>query len=547
MTPTALEVRERALHALGGERFDALVIGGGINGAAIARDAALRGLRVALLERNDFASGTSSRSSRLIHGGLRYLEHGYLHLVFESSRERRRLLRLAPHLVRPLAFTWPVYRGARVALWKLVAGLTLYDLLALFRNVAPHRRLDRDGILAREPGLARDGLAGGATYYDAATDDARLTLANALGAESAGAIVLNHTPVREIVAQGDQRFEVRIEDSLTGRTFAARARVVVNATGPWTHAVQQLLEPAAITAVRGTKGVHITVPRHRVGNRNAITILSPVDGRVMFILPGGPNTIIGTTDTETNAAPDDVRASEIDVDYLVRSANEFFPNARLNRSDVIAAWAGIRPLIATGYTDGEASASREHALTWSASGMLSVTGGKLTTYRPIAAQVVDAVQHRLGTHATPSPTATAPLPGGDISSVDDEVAAANAVIRVASVAVRLVLAYGSAWRAVWRLGDRDGSLRAPIVDGLPYIMAEMIHAVEQERALTLADLLIRRTHLAYDTPDNGRAAARQVAPIVAPVLGWSSSERDREIMLYDAEATRVFAIDPTDR
>jgi glycerol-3-phosphate dehydrogenase len=547
VTPTALEVRERALQALGGERFDALVIGGGINGAAIARDAALRGLRVALLERNDFASGTSSRSSRLIHGGLRYLEHGYLLLVFESSRERRLLLRLAPHLVRPLAFTWPVYQGARVPLWKLVAGLTLYDVLSLFRNVAPHRRLGRDGILAREPGLAREKLEGGATYYDAATDDARLTLANALGAEQAGATVLNHAPVREIVARGDQRFEVGIEDALTGRTFAARARVVVNATGPWTHSVQRLVEPAALTAVRGTKGVHITVPRHRVGNRNAITILSPIDGRVMFILPGGPNTIIGTTDTETSASPDDVRASEADVEYLVRSANGFFPNARLTRGDVIAAWAGIRPLIATGYTDGESSASREHALTWSASGMVSITGGKLTTYRPIAAQVVDAIEHRLGTHASPSATARVRLPGGDIASVDDEVAIAYAVVRDTAVAVRLVLAYGSAWRAVWRLGDRDRALREAIVDGLPYVMAEMIHAVERERALTLADLLIRRTHLAYDTPDNGRAAARRVAPVVAPSLEWSPSERDRQILMYDAEATRVFAIDPTDR
>jgi glycerol-3-phosphate dehydrogenase len=539
-------VRERAVRTLRSQRFDALIIGGGINGAAVARDAALRGLRVALVERDDFASGTSSRSSRLIHGGLRYLEHGYLHLVFESSRERRLLLRLAPHLVRPLAFTWPVYRGARVPVWKLVAGMMLYDALALFRNVAPHRRLRRDDVLAREPALRREGLEGGTTYYDAATDDARLTLANALGAGEAGAVVLNHAAVTSVEARPGG-FVIDVNDSIGGRRFTARARVVVNATGPWTDTIQQLVDPAASSTVRGTKGVHIAVPRTRVGNRNALTILSPVDGRVMFILPGGSNTIIGTTDTPTDASPDDVRASEADIEYLLRSVNEFFPAARLGRGDVVAAWAGIRPLIAVGYTNGAASASREHALSWSPSGMLSITGGKLTTYRSVASEAVDQIQVRLGGSASRSRTSELPLPGGDLRSLDDAIGAAYAVVHDSSIAVRLVLAFGSSWRAVWDRGARDPALRVPIVEGFPYLIAEIAHSVEREHAVTLGDLLIRRTHLAFDTPDNGREAAARVAPLVGSLLGWSDAERERQVGMYEAEAARLFAVEPEDR
>ena len=546
MTAPALESRTRAFEALGRERFDVLVIGGGINGASIARDAALRGLRVALVERDDFASGTSSRSSRLIHGGLRYLEHGYFHLVFESSRERRLLLKLAPHLVRPLAFTWPVYRGARVPRWKLAAGLILYDALSLFRNVARHRSLGRARIIAREPSLRTDGLVGGAVYYDAATDDTRITLVNALGAEQAGAVVLNHAPVRAI-APRDDGLDVEVEDVLTGTRATPRARIVVNATGPWTDTVDRLAGHDTPPAVRGTKGAHIAVPRARLGNRDALTILSPLDGRVMFVLPAGANAIIGTTDTPTTAKPDDVRASEADVAYLLESVNAFFPNARLRREDVVSAWAGVRPLIAAGYTDAATSASREHAVTWREPGMVAITGGKLTAYRAIAAEVVDAVEERLGRPTSPSTTDRLPLPGGDISSVERAVADARRLTDDDAIAARLVSAYGSAWGYVWIRAEGDPALGERVSPDLPYVMAEVVHAVEQERACTLADLLVRRTHIAFETRDNGRQAARRVAPLVGSLLGWDAGETRRQLDDYDAEAARLFAIDAVDR
>ena len=541
--PTA---RPRALAALAERTFDLLVIGGGITGAGVARDAALRGLSVALVERDDFASGTSSRSSRLIHGGLRYLEHGYVHLVLEASTERRLLLRLAPHLVRPLPFTWPVYRGARVARWKLAAGLALYDALALFRNVGRHRRLSANEVARREPALARDGLVGGAAYFDAATDDARLTLANALGAAAAGAIVVNHAEARALTVENGRATGAVIVDRLAsaGPRIAVSARAIVNATGPWTDVIRRLEDPAGVATVRGTKGAHVAVPRDRIGNRDALTLLSPIDGRVMFVLPAGTNAIIGTTDTHTTVPPDDVRASERDVRYLLESVNAFFPAARLTAPDVVSAWAGIRPLIASGFGDGPASASREHAIVRSARGVIAVTGGKLTTHRLMAAQVVDEVLGTLGRGRCRSPTESVPLPGGDIASISDEIALATADVGSAGLARHLVEAYGTGWRAVWDIATDDRALAQPLVPGLHYLRAELVHGVTREMACTLADLLVRRTHVAFETKDRGRAAATEAARIVAPLLRWSGDEITASLADYAREADRMFGIDP---
>jgi glycerol-3-phosphate dehydrogenase len=406
--------RDAARTRLRSDPFDVLVVGGGINGAGIARDAALRGLKVALVERADFASGTSSRSSRLVHGGVRYLEHGYLHLVFESSRERRTLLRIAPHLVRPLEFTWPSYRGARIPRWKLRAGLWLYDVLALFRNVARHRALGVRAVTEREPALAREGLTGGATYFDAATDDARLTLANVVDAAKAGAVVLNYAGVVSILFDGGRAAGAVVRDSIAGDGFEVRAAVVVNATGPWTDSVSRMEDPASHAAVLGTKGVHISVPAERVGNRGAVTLLSPTDGRVMFVLPAGALTIIGTTDTATTETPDGVRATLADVQYLLDCANASFPAAKLVPGDVVSAWAGIRPLIASGNAGDPAGASREHQVVVGPRGVIAVTGGKLTTYRSMSAEVVDAVQRRLGMRVSDTETARRVLP--DVSN-----------------------------------------------------------------------------------------------------------------------------------
>jgi glycerol-3-phosphate dehydrogenase len=520
------------------ETFDVAIVGGGITGAGVARDAALRGLRVALLEAHDFASGTSSRSSRLVHGGVRYLEHGHLHLVFESSRERRMLLRIAPHLVRPLAFTWPVYRGARVSRIRLALGLGLYDALSMFRNVARHERLSRREVLEREPQLRSDGLLGGARYHDAATDDSRLTLANVVSAAESGAAVLNHAPVRGFELVGGRVRGLRVRDAVGEDDFMVRASTIVNATGPWSDDVRAFEAPIGPRAVSGSRGAHIAVPRIRVGNRDAVTMLHPADGRVLFTIPAGDQTIIGTTETPT--APDDreSQASADDVAYLLAAANAYFPDAALTAVDVVSAWSGIRPLARQLATGDVGSASREHTIARGPRGVLHVTGGKLTTYREMAAQVVDMFA---GPEAAKERTAVTALPGGD-QPLETARREAAEYIDDGAVRERLVLSYGTRWREVWALGEERPRLRERLSPAHALIGAEMVYGVTKEMALTLGDLFIRRTHLAFESADQARSIAPAVAELVAPLLGWNSRDRDQALSQYEDEASRTFSV-----
>lgn len=536
--------RDRAVATLARETFDLLVIGGGIVGCGVARDAALRGLTVALCDKGDFASGTSSRSSRLVHGGVRYLEHGHLHLVFESSRERRRLLRLAPHLVRPLPFTWPVYEGARVAQWKLLAGLTLYDALALFRNVGNHRRLTTAAVRAREPELSTLRLVGGAKYWDASTDDARLTLVNAMGAAAAGATLLNYGEATTLVRGTGRATGAIVRDGLTGREVTVRARCIVSAVGPWTDTVQPLEGGDTNAAVLGSAGVHIAVPRERVGNREAITLVAPQDGRVMFVLPAGTQTIVGTTETPATRGPDNIRATREEVRYLIEAVNASFPAAMLRDDDVVSAWSGIRPLAAALADHDAGSASREHTIAEGALGVLWVTGGKLTTYRAMAEDVVDRACAALGKpELSGRPYREVLLPGGAMQSLAATESEAMAATGDDAVARRLAGAYGCDWREVWRLTRDAPALRERLDDALPYTLAEGHHAVSQEMAVTLGDILIRRTHLAFETRDQGRSAALRLAKTIAPRLGWDAARVTDELSRYEREVERLFTID----
>ena len=499
------------------DKFDVLVIGGGITGCGVARDAAMRGLKVCLVERDDFASGTSGRSSRLIHGGIRYLEHGQLHLVYESIRERQTLLRIAPHLVKPLAFTWPIYRGARVGKLKLRAGLFFYELMAGGRS-PKHSTLNAAQILKREPRLKSDGLTGGAVYYDACTDDARLTIANAVAARQLDATVMSHTRVTEIIRQGDKAVGVLAGSEHAGEKREIRARVIVNATGVWGLGVGVGVGVANIfnsderlRRTRGSKGAHVGVPRDRVGNRDAVTLISNVDGRVMFCLPAGPQVIIGTTDTWTKESPESVHASAAEVDYLLRSANAYFPEARLTPDDVISAWAGIRPLASAGSSNPSA-VSREHSIVRDRSGVINVTGGKLTTYRSMAAEIVDLVQDALGQPRKLAATDSVELPGAE---------------RPQKIA---------------RLRGDDSSLSTPLVNGLPYTGADLVYGVQNELAQTLSDLLIRRVHLAFETRDHGKSVAPRAADIVAPLLGWDDQTKRARVREFEEDIGRMFAI-----
>ena len=468
--------------------------------------------------------------------------------MFEASGERRRLLRLAPHLVRPLEFLWPVYTGARVPQWKLNAGLTLYDALALFRNVGTHRRLSARQIASREPELKRDGLVGGARYFDAATNDTRLTLANAIGAREAGATIVNHAAVRELLVDDAAATGARVEDALTGASLNVRARIIVNATGPWSNELLGLSDSRAErTTVRGSKGVHLAVARERIGNHGALTVLGPNDGRVMFILPANRQTIIGTTDTFTDAPPDEVRATEYDVAYLLDAANSFFPDAHLTRQDVISAWAGIRPLIAGGADkDDPGNASREHAIAQSVHGVVSITGGKLTTYRIMAAEVVDVVATRLGKRpALRPPTNRTALPGGDLAYIDEAVRAAQRETADAEIAAHLVHSFGSRWPAAAQEIAAPGG--AERIANSTYTIGELRYVARHELAYTLSDLLLRRSHLGFETRDHGMESAEQVATAVADILGWTSADIAAQVAAYQRDVTRIFTIEDSER
>jgi glycerol-3-phosphate dehydrogenase len=534
-----------SVDALAARPWEVLVIGGGIVGAGIARDAAMRGLSVALVERGDLAAGTSAISSRLIHGGLRYLEHGEVRLVFEALHERGVLLRIAPHLVHPLAFTFPVYRGDRVPRWKLLAGLWLYDLLAGTRNVGRHRGLGKRALLRAEPMLRERGLTGGARYWDCQADDARLTLATARSAARHGAAVASYTEVTALLHADGRVAGAELRDRLTGATGALRARVVVNATGPWTDALRRLEDPGARPLLRLTKGTHVVVPRARLGNRGAITLTSAVDGRVMFVLPWGEHAYIGTTDTDHDGPPEAARVDEADVTYLLRSANAAFPSAHLTPEDVTAAWTGVRPLVADPHAATTAQVSREHVLLTGPGRMLTIAGGKLTTYRRMAAQVVDEVTrelHRLDgrPRAARAPTDREPLPGGEARDLTPIAAAAEELGLSAATAAHLVARYGAEAPALLNLVAADRELATPLHPAHPAIAAQVVYAVRREWAQTVADVLVRRLRLREETDDRGVAAAPAVARRMGALLGWDAAQVARAAEDYAREEAAVF-------
>ena len=531
---------------------DLLVVGGGITGAGIARDAALRGFRTALVDKSDFGAGTSSNSSRLIHGGIRYLEQGALRLVFEASHERRVLLRIAPHLVRPLGFLFPLYRGGRVPSWKLRAGMWVYDLLSLFRNVRWHRWLRPKTVRRVEPALRDRGLVGAALYYDAQADDARLVLATMRAAARAGALVANYAAVTSLLKPDGRVRGAVVQDTLSGQSFTVRANVVVNATGPWSDEVRRLDDPQAVPLLRPTKGAHVAVPRRRIANQHAVTLFSHVDGRVMFVLPWGDLSYIGTTDTDADSSPDALRVTAADVTYLLRTANAAFPDAHLAPTDVVSAWAGLRPLLNQDNRSNPSQVSREHHVVESPHGLITIAGGKLTTYRVMARDVVDRVSKRLHELdgrplAARAATDRIPLPGGEAADLQVLVEAARARGASDATAQHLVAFYGSEAAAVLNFVDRDRGLGEPIVAGRPEIWAEVTYAIEREMAVRVQDVLLRRLHLFYESRDQARALVPAVALRMSKLLDWDDARKAEELRDYFSVVERSQAFRRTSK
>ncbi len=526
-----------SLPALTAKAVDILVIGGGITGAGIARDAAMRGLETILVEQGDLGSGTSSRSSRLVHGGLRYLEYGHFRLVLEASRERRILLQIAPHLVHPLPFVFPVHRNDRVPLWKLIAGMWLYDVLAAFRNVRRHRPLSKRGVLEAEPMLRERGLVGGALYYDAQCDDARLTIATARSAMAHGALVANYMPVETLVLADGAVRGVHVRDALTGQEAVIHASVIVNATGPWSDAIRRMESPETPPLLRPTRGAHVMVPRSRVGNAHAVVLTSPIDGRIMFVLPWGDLAYIGTTDTDCGDQPESARATSDDVVYLLRSANAYFPNARLTENDVVASWAGLRPMLAGGKNQTASERSREHKIHVGRGGMLSIVGGKLTTYRVMARDVVNLAVRRLQEldgARRPSRAATdeESLPGGEAQDLRPFHQTPRDLGVPPETVDHLLRHYGTETAAICNLIRDDRTLLRPLSDDHPAIEAEVVHSTRRELPQHVDDFLIRRIHQFYEVRDQGAASVDRVAALMGAELGWDSTRVAEEVQRY---------------
>ncbi|MBK8480444.1 MAG: glycerol-3-phosphate dehydrogenase/oxidase [Proteobacteria bacterium] len=540
--PSAPDQRRATLARLASECFDLVVVGGGINGAAIARDAALRGYRVALVERRDWASGTSSRSSRLIHGGLRYLEHGELALVAESLAERRQLSRLARHLVRPLPFVAPVYRGDRWPAALVELGLWIYDALALFQGHARHQYFGPRRLVGLLPGLRQQELRGGVLYYDGQTDDARLVLENVLDARQAGAAAASYCALEAFETLQGRVATAALRDQLSGARLQIRGRCWVLAAGPQTDELLTLVDPQHHPWLRPTKGVHIVLRGDRLSVPRALVAYHPRDARVLFVLPFFEHTVVGTTDTDLQAPAAGTQAAAEEVAYLLAAANHYFPDAGLRADDVLASWSGVRPLLASATSEhGNTSAvSREHRIAIRADGIIVVAGGKLTTYRRLAAETLEAARPLLDADRPPrgpSTTADRPLPGASGLRSEAELQRLVAGLREGlggdeRLAHHLATTYGVvATRLVARVAERP-ALGRRIVSGLPFIWAEVAHAAREELALNLDDVLVRRVQLFYRASDQGLAASEAVAEALAEALGWSADERARQVVAY---------------
>lgn len=537
-------------------RFDLLVIGGGINGAGIARDAARRGLSVALVDMNDIAYGTSSRSSKLIHGGLRYLEQYEFSLVFESVSERRILQDIAPHLVNPLGFLFPVYKGTRKPLWLINTGIRLYEGLSLFRSPKRPRSLKPSEVAEIEPAVTRKNLKGAPLYYDCATDDARLTLENALDAVEAGATVATWTKVTSFVKDDTGRVRgVVVRDELGGELREVEARAVVNATGPWTDAtiaMSQALSTGSI--LRPTKGVHVVVDHAKLPLANAVVCFHPTDRRVLFAIPWGDRTYLGTTDTDFEGDPGEVAATLEDVDYLIDAANPYFPDHQLHRDDVISTWAGIRPLMAPAGEDtdelDESNVSREHQILVGNDGLITIAGGKLTTYRRMAGEVVDTAVRLLeltdgALDLDPPRTDKEPLPGArgwpeddDHAKIAEEVSKAGHPHVPDDVATYLADTYGMRGIDIAKKIAGATELGERLIEGRPEVHAVIDWAIEMELAATICDVMVRRTQLFYRDYDQGLGVLDVVADRMASLLDWDEATREREIERYRETVAR---------
>jgi glycerol-3-phosphate dehydrogenase len=521
--------------------YDVAIIGAGINGAGIARDAALRGLRVVVFDKNDMCSGTSAVSSRLIHGGLRYLEYAEIPLVYESLHERRYLRRIAAHLVKPLRISIPIFEGARRGPLLVRLGMLAYDLLSLGKSLARHEMLSKADITHQEPGLRKDGLRAAARYSDAQVTFAeRLVLENLLAARAAGADIKTYCEVHEILCHDGAVSAISYADK-TGVRHTVRIAAVVNAAGPWVDRVLQTAPTSLPRLVGGTKGSHIVVGRFDGAPKDAFYVEARADGRPFFIIPWNNQYLIGTTDIRYTDTLDTIRASRAEVDYLLAETNRVFPRARLERSDIHFAYAGVRPLP---YRDKgpESAITRRHLIKVNrkiAKRLVSIIGGKLTTYRNLAEQTVDKLARILRRKLPDCRTRDTELPGVWGQEMARQKLQSLSVLSSDGID-RLLRIYGGRSAAIADLAVNDAVFKETLDKDHRILVAEIVFTLREEFPTTLTDVIFRRMMIGFD-PDQGRRCYATVATVCATELGWSEAKRSEEVdvLLLYADSLRV--------
>ncbi|MBA3354782.1 MAG: glycerol-3-phosphate dehydrogenase [Pyrinomonadaceae bacterium] len=513
--------------------FDVIIIGAGINGAGIARDAAMRGLQVLVLDKGDVGGGTSSWSSRLIHGGLRYLEHAELGLVRESLRERETLFRIAPHLVKPLPILLPIYEHAVRSALTIRAGMIAYDMLSFDKSLPRHRMLTRDEAIVKAPGLNRNGLRAAAIYYDAQVEFAeRLVVENVLSAQAYGAIVITYARVQKLSGQFmDSSRVVEFIDTRTAAALAARGRIIVNAAGPWVDEVLTTGERTSEHLIGGTKGSHIIVNSFAGAPSTALYVEAESDKRPFFIIPWDGKYLIGTTDIRFTGDLDHVEIEDEEIEYLLRETNRVISPARLLRDAVLYTYAGVRPLP---YTENknEQGITRRHFIRESRGqeGLLSIVGGKLTTYRSLAEQTVNLIGQKLGKNLPRCSTAGSALPGAYTDHSFPEEFKSDSGLSL-QTRERLLRVYGARAQEVVKLTAQDEWLAKNFDEETEAIAAELIFSFRQEMAETLADCLLRRTMVGLNS-SVGIGADKTAAAIAQKYLGWSETRVQEELAAY---------------
>ncbi|MBK9293849.1 MAG: glycerol-3-phosphate dehydrogenase/oxidase [Oligoflexia bacterium] len=532
------QAREVFLAQIPGEDFDLCIIGGGITGAGVARDAASRGMRVCLLEQDDFASGTSSRSSKLIHGGIRYLENLEFHLVFEALNERRVLFEIAPHLVHPLTFVLPVYESSRVGMFKMGLGMWLYDALALFHTPKFHQRLSFEASLHQVPYLKAAGLKGSYLYSDAYMDDDRLVLETLRSAHSFGAKSVNY--VKVLKSQKDEAKRItalECEDLKSNKKFSVKARHFISTVGPWTDIVGESLVNDWKKLLRPSKGIHFTIPHSKLPVRDAIVMATDKDKRIIFAIPRGEIVIIGTTDTDYPGDPAGVHSELLDVDYLIGIVEKYFSHAKITKKDIIASYAGVRPLVHDGSAT-ESKTSREHVIKHTNHNITFVAGGKYTTYRRMARDIVELVlkkefslEHKIQFARNQTRLPINPLVTVDTLSVALSQAEDWAKEFSLSLKEATVLAQRHGMEAL-NLLKKHSDLVKPFTKGSQIWQIEASRAIEQTMCLHLKDFMLRRCPLYLTQKDHGMSVIGEVADLMQKKLGWTDSQKNAEVELY---------------